>query len=361
MGDSPAENLVERGRWAASLDLARRLRGAGVAEVCVVTPDPARCPGGGEHIEFIRSEAGTDFHFGRTLARVSSELGLDGFLYFGSGSGGLMPEGDLARMVSFASGDAPRALFNNFYSCDFCAVACAGQALAADLPSIDNPLGFALSDAGVPCLALPRSASTQFDIDTPTDLLVAAESALELGELRAFCLGLESDHPSLGRALAVLTERSATTMLVGRLSPATWSHFEGEVASRTSALVEGRGMRAGSSQHLLWVRQVLAEDGPTVFFERLARACDAAWIDTRPLLGTEAATAPASDRFASDLYRIEEIRDPAWRAFTAAALRSPIPVVLGGHSLVGGDLYLAAQACWKGRNLARRLHPETFA
>ena len=69
LGDSSAEGLVERGRWAASLDLARRLRASGVVDVYVVTPDPARCPGGVEGLEFLPSVAGSGFHFGQSLAR----------------------------------------------------------------------------------------------------------------------------------------------------------------------------------------------------------------------------------------------------------------------------------------------------
>jgi hypothetical protein len=120
-------------------------------------------------------------------------------------------------------------------------------------------------------------------------------------------------------------------------------------------------MRAGASAHVPWLRQSLVDDGPEAFFGRLARACDAAWIDTRPLLATPNSFPPAAVRFASDLFLSDDVLDPAWRAFTDAALRSSIPIVLGGHSLVSGDLYLAAEACWKGRNLLRRLHPEPFA
>ncbi len=120
-------------------------------------------------------------------------------------------------------------------------------------------------------------------------------------------------------------------------------------------------MRAGASRHVPWLRQVLLDDGPDAFFGRLAKACDAAWIDTRPLLAGMGSLPPAADRFASDLFLVEDILDPVWKSFTDAARRAPFPVVLGGHSLVSGGLYLAAEACWKGRNLLRRLHPEPFA
>jgi hypothetical protein len=360
LGESRGERLVEEGRWAAALGLARRLRAAGLEEIYVVTPSAGRCPGGEGIVEFVLSEA-SDFHFGRVFARQIARLELDGVLYFGSGAGGLLAEGDLARLVEFAEKEMSRALFNNFYSCDFCSVSGARRLLNADLPAIDNSLGFVLSDAGIPCFSLTRTAATQFDIDTPTDLLLLARSGLGNPELHAFCTTIHPSHPTLDRALATLTDRSAVTCLVGRLSPVTWAQFESQVACRTSALVEGRGMRAGASVHVPWLRQSLMDDGPEAFFARLAQACDAAWIDTRPLLAAPDSFPPAAVRFASDLFHSDDVLDPAWRAFTDAALRSSIPVVLGGHSLVSGGLYLAAEACWKGRNLLRRLHPETFA
>jgi hypothetical protein len=359
LGDTNAERLVEGGRWAATLDLARRLRAAGLSENYVLTPTPGRCPGGADAIAFLPTAAEA-FDFGRVLKRAIAELGLDGVLYFGSGAGGLLSEGELARLIEFARGGATRGLFNNFYSCDFCSVSGARELLRIDLPAIDNPLGFSLADAGIPCFSLARNAATQFDIDTPADLFLLERSGLGGPALQQYCAALEMEHPTLDRALGCLTDRAAVTCLVGRLSPVTWSHFEAEVACRTSALVEGRGMRAGSSPHVPWLRQALSDDGPEAFFDRLARSCDAAWIDTRPLLPATEAGPPASERFSSDLFDVSGVIDPAWRAFTAAALRARVPVVLGGHSVVSGGLYLAAAACWKGRDVARRLHPEPF-
>jgi hypothetical protein len=96
------------------------------------------------------------------------------------------------------------------------------------------------------------------------------------------------------------------------------------------------------------------------FFERLERSTDAAIIDTRPLLAATEPLPPPNDRFASDLLRPELVEDPLWKAFTQAAIDSQIPILLGGHSLVSGGLYLLAEACWKDRELRRRLHPDTI-
>ena len=87
----------------------------------------------------------------------------------------------------------------------------------------------------------------------------------------------------------------------------------------------------------------------------LARLGEAALIDSRVLLAhrlgpDEAAWPPAADRFASDLLLADRVGDPWLRELTAAAAGAPIPVVLGGHSLVGPGVRL-----WLGRDsIARR-------
>jgi hypothetical protein len=358
LGETVGERLVEDGRWASTRNLSESLQRSGVSRTVILTDSappsflgdlPERLP--------LSSQERRGFHFGAALQRLISELELDGVLYFGSGSGGLLNESQLARLADFAASRPHGALFNNFYSCDFAALANARELLRFDLPATDNPLGFRLADAGIPCYSLPRAAETQFDIDTPADVhLLAAARPERLGREWP-----ETDrHPSLHAALSVLTDRSATTCLIGRTNPTTWSQFEREVACRTSGLVEGRGMRSAASGRTPWLRQALLEDGAEAFFSRLEGAANAAWIDSRPLLSDPERTPPADDRFASDLFRWDQIADPLWRSFTEAATRCEIPVVLGGHNLLCGGLYLAAEACWKGRNLLRRLHPEPF-
>ena len=44
--------------------------------------------------------------------------------------------------------------------------------------------------------------------------------------------------------------------------------------------------------------------------------------------------------------------DPVVRDLTAAARAAPIPVVLGGHSLVAGGIWALAEAAWLARDRA---------
>jgi len=361
VGKSAPEQFVEGGRLAATQDMIAALRQAGTAEILLLTPEPSLLDGlDAGAVRPVQSPT-HGFHFGETLQRLIREYRLDGFLYFGSGSGGLVSPRQLQRMVGFAGRSAPSGLFNNFYSCDFAAVSGAQSLLDLQLPSADNPLGFALADSGISCYALPRCLETQYDIDTPIDLLLLSASELGGPYLRRYVDDVPFEHPFIEPVLKLFTERSAHIALLGRVNPENWSRFEREVACRTSGLIEGRGMRAASLRVDPLLHQLLKENGIPNFFRLLANSADGAMLDTRPLLCGRGELPTPHDRFSSDLLLPDDVTDPVWRAFTEEALSSPIPILLGGHSLLSGGLHLISRACWKGRDLPRRLHPEPYS
>jgi hypothetical protein len=47
---------------------------------------------------------------------------------------------------------------------------------------------------------------------------------------------------------------------------------------------------------------------------------------------------PPADRFNADLLRWQEVRAPFLREFARAAAQVPIPILMGGQSLVNGGL-----------------------
>ena len=92
---------------------------------------------------------------------------------------------------------------------------------------------------------------------------------------------------------------------------------------------------------------LIAEAGPErAFGVLLPQVCRAAFIDIRPALVHLGMQPSRSDRFAADLGHVEEIEDARLREIVAASNASPVPVVLGGHSLVGGCLELLNQWAW---------------
>jgi hypothetical protein len=81
--------------------------------------------------------------------------------------------------------------------------------------------------------------------------------------------------------------------------------------------------------------------GPAAFFHELSGLVEAAIFDTRVVMAAWGGghLPSAADRYASDLRLVGDIAHARLRELTAAAVAAPIPVVLGGHGVVAGDLY----------------------
>jgi len=97
---------------------------------------------------------------------------------------------------------------------------------------------------------------------------------------------------------------------------------------------------------------LLDRDGPESFGSHLARLAEAAIVDSRVMLAhrlgaDESAWPAAEDRFASDLLLADRIADPWLRALTASAAAAPIPILLGGHTLVGPGVGLIMGRTWR--------------
>jgi len=88
-------------------------------------------------------------------------------------------------------------------------------------------------------------------------------------------------------------------------------------------------------------------DGPEALGRLLAELGDGAVVDTRVLMAhqfgaDEAGWPAAEDRFAGDLLLPDRIADPWLRALIAGLHDAPIPILAGGHTLVGPGIRLVA-------------------
>jgi hypothetical protein len=162
------------------------------------------------------------------------------------------------------------------------------------------------------------------------------------------------DTDRLARAAVKLTDRDAEVLLAGRVP---WQHLQLNAACRIRLLTEERGMGAagrdadGSARSMLG--QLIGAVGPSKFFgELLPQLCDAAFIDTRPALVQLGLRPSRADRFAADLGLASEIEDGGLREIVEAAAASPVPVVLGAHSLVAGALMLLNDWAWEEQDRA---------
>ena len=118
--------------------------------------------------------------------------------------------------------------------------------------------------------------------------------------------------------------------------------METGTACRVRLLAEERSLRADERLQRGEACSILGfyweQVTPDRFFETLARLGDAAFIDSRVIFAHFGLEPSRTDRFYSDLGQPDKIDNPFVRQFTQAALEAPIPVILGGHSLVSGGL-----------------------
>jgi hypothetical protein len=287
--------------------------------------------------------------FGARLRELVRTLEPDaGLVVLGSGAIPLAAPADRRALVEVAGSGERRALANNRYSADAIAIGRAARLRAVpDLPA-DNALPRWLEEvAGYEVQDFRARRRLQVDLDSPLDLVVAGiDAAGPLGRVAG----------ALAAFATVAADRRAEILVAGRTSAATLRWLERNTAARTRAFVEERGLRAASPlamsaaeptrvPHSLLGR-VLDVEGPGALGTVLAGLGDAAVVDTRVLLAhrlgaDEAAWPRPEDRYASDLLDADAVSDHWLRELTASAAGAAIPVVLGGHTLVGPGLPIA--------------------
>jgi hypothetical protein len=293
--------------------------------------------------------------FGERVRQLVEETTPDGVVILGSGSLPLTNAADWRELVDVAGGPPGRALANNRVSAD--AIAVAGASVLADLPDLssDNGLPRWLVERGVAIDDLAHRWRLQLDLDSPLDALLVMPEPTTRG------LALADVDPAPVRAAlagvaAAVRDPACELVVAGRASSSGLAWLERRTMSRTRALIEERGFRTRPPTQRP-VRSALGlvidRDGPAAFGERLAELGDAGLVDTRVLLAhrfgaDERGWPRPEDRFASDLLLADRIADPWLRSLTASARDARIPIVLGGHTLVGPGLRLALRkaAAW---------------
>jgi hypothetical protein len=180
------------------------------------------------------------------------------------------------------------------------------------------------------------------DIDTPFDLLALSRHPAVQTHLRAFLDQLTWPSAQLDAILGVLRREASHVIVAGRVSTWTWRLLEQHTRVWVRVYAEERGMRASGRQGRGEVVSLLNEYvdlvGVDQLFHRLAEMADAVLLDSRVLLASRGLWPSDADRFHADLLMAEKVGDPFLRALAEAARAAPIPVVMGGHSLVAGGL-----------------------
>jgi hypothetical protein len=369
-GDSEAERMVDGARRAITLDLVdRALAIDAFASIIVSTNDPQLAEAVTSLPTVVVELDPPDevFHFGRRLQALIAKHDLHRVVYMGGGSAPLLPSTTLNDMaVRIANADR-LVLANNFYSVDFCAFVPASALLSMEPPEYDNRLGWALrKHASLPTKELARTAATLFDVDTPVDLMTLSLHPEVAPRTRAYLEGLNLDRSRIEAASGVFLDRQGEVLVGGRVSSRTMAYLEQETLCRSRVFSEERGMRSDGRLARGQVRSLMAMHMLSVgldrfFGEVLPQLGQAAFLDDRVIWAHQKLWPGARDRFNSDLLCPEEIGDPFVRHFTEAAMSCPIPVVLGGHSLITGGLYVLVDAAWarSGIDMERWVEKET--
>jgi CTP:molybdopterin cytidylyltransferase MocA len=347
-GDSPVERAVAQACRAAARDSLERALEAEVASRIVVVTDQAEWAASLADLPVTidLDIPSAPFHFGRRLANVIERHDIQRAFYLGGGSAPLMNGATLRAIADSIRHDDRMIVTNNIFSSDWAAFAPADVAVKyADQLRSDNSLGWVLSrHGGLTAREWPRSAVTQFDLDTPTDLIIAGLRTDIGPRLRAHVTTLGWDDAHVRFARQTLMTPAKQVIMAGRVPQSTLAHLESKTLCWVRMFSEERGMRASGRLASGLVRSLLADYlalvGLEHFFIEMGELADAMFLDSRVIMAArrDGGWPSAADRFLSDLRRPDDIADPFLRDFTAAALAAPLPVVLGGHSLVSGGL-----------------------
>jgi len=348
-GGGVAERMLSAARIAASRTTARAALAAGFEAVIVATDAPESfqaMPG----VLIDSDRPGDAFVYAERLREIVARYGLARPAAMGSGSVPLLGLDEFRLVVEQLESRDPRFVTNNFFSADLTAWT-PGEAIhaIADFPR-DNVLPRRLRDeAGLAPVVLPRTTATQFDLDTPSDLAVLSLAEGLAPELASAARPAGATADRYRSFMPLLCDRARQVVVSGRVGGSqAWQYLERETACRVRLFAEERGLATAPPGYQ--ARSILGflieEVGCERFFHRLAELGDGAVIDTRVIEAHMGIEPSREDRFQSDMFAWDAIEEPFLRRFTKAAAEAPIPVLLGGHSLVSGGLMLLNDIAW---------------
>jgi CTP:molybdopterin cytidylyltransferase MocA len=354
IGDnSQAERMMAGAREAITLDVVDRALAARVFCQIIVSTNSSQLAAAlaSKPVLVAMDPPGKTFHFGRWLRQSVDRFGIEKLFYMGGGSGPLLSQDEMVRMVDTVDREDEFLITNNFYSTDYAIFSPARALRAIEPPALDNDLGWLLvRQAGLKNYSPPRSAATQLDVDTPIDLMTIQGHPGVGPHLEQYLQELDLDTSHIQQAMALLVDRAAEVFIAGRVSSTVWAYLERETACRVRLLSEERGMRASGRQARGEARSLLGfyldAVGLEAFFARLGKLGQAALIDNRVILAHWCLWPSDADRFYADLRQLAMIENQRLRALVEAAMDAPIPVVMGGHSLVSGGLYALLETAW---------------
>ena len=352
---STLEVHMQKVRQGMVLDLVDRARAGGFEEIIVVTPyqELAARLGSSNVQVAVDKELGEPFHFGQHLLDIVESYSLEKVLYMGGASAPLISSAEFQYLRELLEQNDGVLLANNFYSADIVGFS-PGQALTKiTLPPIDNTLALALSnEAGLRWIPVQRTLGLNFDVDTPADIMIMSVHPDRGLHTRRAVADLSWDFRRYKAIKELLGNPNGELLIYGRVGSNLFQYLDANTRCRLRLYSEERGMKAlgrdtrGEVKALMG--RLVEELGFDSFFSFLAEIALGAVLDTRVLFEHFGWKLTPADRFASDLGEVDLISHPQLKEFTRAAMEAPIPILLGGHSLVTGGLWALIDAGSKG-------------
>lgn len=350
-GDSKVEEILNRGLEENTLDILDRTKDLPRLDSRTLITNSKRLLDKSKSLypELEIRQSGENFHFGKNLYGTIQQLGLEEVLYVGGGSATLLGREEFRSLIDFLKSHEESSISNNFYSADLIGCTPATRLLETTPPEKDNELGWLTRNAGLTPYELDRSASTLLDLDSPVDLLPLKLSGQTGSNLSDYVEVLDWGETRIKEILPQFTDENSRIVIYGRASASTFSQLESEAACHINLYSEGRGSSsdigtAGSIPAL--GGHLLKNLGPKGLIERLTDQGTGLFLDTRVLFDYLGQWPSRPERFSSDLLEPDEIKTTYLRKLTEAARDSDKPVVLGGHSIVSGTLYLLSKEAW---------------
>jgi len=287
------------------------------------------------------------YHFGRRLTGVINDRRLENVIYMGGVAAPLIKPEEMAQVAVDLKERKNVVIMNNIQSADLIAFSPARAINYIEPPPADNILGLLLRRLGMKRILIPNSPRVNFDLDTPTDILILGMQQDVGDRTRQAIAHLDWDDSKIREARDAFSVPECHVLLSGRVGPPLMQFISMNMICHLRVLSEERGMKALGREErgevISFVGQTIDVVGPRRFFEMLAQLCQVAFIDTRVIFAHKKLGVSEWDRFNSDLGRHHVVEDEFVRAFTEEANDASFPVVLGGHSLISGGIWLLAE------------------
>lgn len=348
---SPLESQMQMVRHGMVLDLVERAKQGGFGDIIVATSYPELAKQLGlRGIEVVLDQdLGAPFHFGQHLHDIVQSYRLEKVLYMGGASAPLISSAEFKYLREILEQNEGILLANNYYSADIVGFT-PGQALNnIVLPPIDNTLALALSnEAGLRWVSVQRTLGLNFDVDTPTDIMIMSVHPAIGSHTRQAVQRLNWDFKRYNEIKELLFNPNGELVIYGRVGSNLFQYLDANSRCRLRLYSEERGMKAlgrdarGEVQALMG--RLIEHLGFEDYFKFLSEIALGAVLDTRVLFEHFQWHLSSADRFASDLGEVSLITHPQLKEFTSAAMEVDIPILLGGHSLVTGGLWALIDA-----------------